>query len=76
MYTIIENQVRPDGIINSTKETRASFATAMSFYYERASKMSVTDLYTKVYLLVLDEHLNPVLPTLEIDTLYKAEVEE
>lgn len=74
MYTIIENQIRPDGIINNIKETRNSFATAMSFYYERASKMSVTELYTKVYLIVLDEHLNPVLPTLEIDTLFKEEV--
>lgn len=73
MYTIIENQVRPDGIINNIKENRSSFATAMSFYYDRASKMSVTDLYTKVYLLVLDDQLNPVLPTLEIDTLYKAD---
>lgn len=72
MYTIIENQVRPDGIINSIKETRNSFATAMSFFYERASKMSVTELYTKVYIIVMDEALNEI-ERKELDTLYKAE---
>lgn len=72
MYTIIENQVRPDGIINSIKETRNSFATAMSFFYDRASKMSVTELYTKVYIIVMDEALNEIERKV-IDTLYKAD---
>ena len=72
MFTIIENQVRPDGIINQTKETRASFAAGLSYFFDRASKMCMTELYTKVYIVMLDEHLN-VVEHRDIDTLYHAE---
>lgn len=72
MYTILENQIRPDGVVNSIKETRNTFATAISFFYERCSKMSVTELYKKIYITVMDEALN-VIDHKEIDTLYKAD---
>ena len=72
MYTIVENQVRPDGVINQTKETRSTFATGISFFFERCSKMSVTELYTKVYIVLLDDNLN-VVEHRDIETLYSAE---
>lgn len=74
MYYIIENQHRPDGQINNTVTARQTFASALSLYHERISKMVVTDLYTKVSVMLTDEDLN-VIEHKVIDTLYQAEGE-
>lgn len=60
MYYIIEHQVRPDGVVNVSETGKSSIATALSYYYERCSKMVVTDLYTSVHVMLVDEKLNVV----------------
>ena len=72
MFTIIENQVRPDGIINQTKETRSTFAAGLSYFYDRCSKMVMTELYTAVHIVLLDDALN-VIEHKDIETLYHVE---
>lgn len=57
MYTIVENQHRADGVINQVVTNRASFASALSYYHDRYSKMAMTELYVKVDLILLDENL-------------------
>lgn len=69
MYFIIENQTRPDGVVNTSTTSRATFASALSYYHERFSKMIVTDLYTRVALLLTDADLNPIQHD-PIDTQY------
>ena len=59
-YYIIEHQTRPDGVVNTSETGRSSFAAGLSFFHERCSKMSVTELYTKVSILMVDEALNEV----------------
>lgn len=60
IYYIIETQARPDGIINISTTQRSTFATALSFYHDRCSQMSVTKLYTKVSIRLVDENLDDV----------------
>lgn len=72
MYFIIENQTRPDGVINTTTTAKQSFASALSYYHERYSKMVMTELYPSVSLLLVDANLE-VIQHDTIETLYKAE---
>lgn len=69
-YYIIENQHRPDGQINNTVTTRQTFASALSYYHERISKMVMTDLYTQVAVMLVDENLN-VINHEVVETLYQ-----
>lgn len=66
-YMIIKQENRPDGITNRTTESRNSFATAMSLYYDWASKASATELFTSVALTVIDNEAmiieNRLIPT-------------
>lgn len=66
-YYIIKQENRPDGITNRTAEVRQSFATAMSLFYNYASKASATELFTSVVLTVIDNNgqiiENKVIPT-------------
>lgn len=73
-YYIIENQHRPDGQINNSTTVRNNFATALSYYHERYSKMVVTNLYTKVSLLLVDENLKQIQHDV-VNTLYVTPVE-
>lgn len=60
MYYIIENQTLPNGNVNTSTTARAAFASALSLYHERYSKMVMTELYTSVSLLLCDADLNVV----------------
>lgn len=71
MFYIIENQHRPDGIINNQCSARATRASALSYYHDRYSKMAVTELYTSVSLLLVDENLNVIQHDI-VETLYQA----
>ncbi len=68
-YTIIENQHRADGEINTVIEHRQTLASAQSYYYERKSKMVMTELYPSVHIILLDSNLVP-LEHADIDTQY------
>jgi len=72
MYFIIENQVRPDGVVNTTTTSRTSFAMALSLYHERYSKMCVNESFVKVGMLLCDETLEVIQHDV-VETLYKAE---
>lgn len=74
-YYIIETQIRPDGQINITTTSRQSIASALSFYYERLSKMRVTTLYTSVSVMLCDQNLN-VIEHKTLETEYVEPVEE
>ena len=72
MYYIIENQTRPDGIVNTQTTSRSTFATALSFYHERFSKMCLSTDFTSVGLLLCDADLNVVQHDV-VETQYKAD---
>lgn len=58
MYFIIENHTRSDDSITTETVSRQSFASALSYYHERFSKMCVTELYKSVSILLTDKDLN------------------
>lgn len=70
MYYIIENQRNAEGTINTSTIARSSFASALSYYHERYSKMVVTELFVSVSLLLCDADLN-VIEHATIETQYK-----
>ena len=59
-HYVIENQIRADGTVNNTVTARSSFASGLSLYYDRCSKMVVTELYPKVAVMLTDEELNVI----------------
>lgn len=59
-YYVIENQIRADGVINNSMTARQSFASGLSLFYDRCSKMVVTELYPKVAISLVDEELNEI----------------
>ena len=59
-HYVIENQIRADGAINNTVTARSSFASGLSLYYDRCSKMVMTELYPKVAVMLTDEELNVI----------------
>lgn len=69
MYYVIENQIRADGQINNSMTARQSFASGLSLYYDRCSKMVMTELYPKVAVMLVDEELN-VIEQKVIETQY------
>lgn len=75
MFTIIENQHRADGVINQIVTNRQTFASALSFYHERFSKMCMTELYPSVDLVLLDETLSVIQHDI-VPTLWVAPAEE
>ena len=60
MYYIIENQIKADETVNTTTQGRSTLASALSYYYERCSKMVVTELYPKVAIMLCDAELNVI----------------
>jgi len=60
MYYIIEHQKRTDGEINVSEVSRQSFASALSYYHERYSKMVVNTEFKSVSIMLVDENLNVV----------------
>lgn len=75
MYYIIEHQIKPNGEVNVSEVARSSFSSALSFYYERCSKMVVTDLFTSVHIMLTDEKLN-VIKKDDLQTAYVAPEQE
>ena len=59
-HYVTENQIRADGTVNNTVTARSSFASGLSLYYDRCSKMVVTELYPKVAVMLTDEELNVI----------------
>lgn len=72
MYYIFEAQHRDDGIINMLDViTRSNLQMAKSYYHDRYSKMSATNLYPSVSLLLTDENLRKIEWEGNIETMYK-----
>ena len=56
-YYIYEIQNRADGIDNMiTPVQRQSLATALSYFYDRCSKMAGTELYPTVTIMLIDSN--------------------
>lgn len=69
-FFIIELQHRPEGIINQVTTAKNTRASALSYYYERKSRMLMTTLYTKVAVMVTDSNLT-VIEQDVLETLYQ-----
>jgi len=70
-YYVIEIQNRADGNNNQTTTMRQTLRTALSYFYERCSKMVVTKLYPGVTLLLVDEQ-GTIYENKHLDTDYTA----
>lgn len=75
-YHIIEIQNRADGINNvQAIESRNSLAAGLSYYYDRCSKMSATELYPTVTLMLMDSN-GTVYENKHLTTAYQSEPAE
>lgn len=75
-YHIVEIQNRPDGINNVQNiESRNSLAAGLSYYYDRCSKMSATELYPTVTLMLMDSN-GTVYENKHLTTAYQSEPAE
>ena len=72
MYYSIEHQIRPGGEVNTSEVGRSSFSSALSYYYERCSKMVVTDQFKSVHIMLVDEGLS-VIKKDDLTTAYVAD---
>lgn len=61
-YFVIENQIRADGIVNTSTTARSSFASGLSLWHDRCSKACLTELYPSVAVMLVDENLNVLRP--------------
>lgn len=59
-YFIIEHQTKTDGVINVSEVSRRTFASALSYYHERYSKMVVNTEFVSVSIMLVDENLNVI----------------
>ena len=57
MYYIIEHDIRPDGIVNTSETGRSTFASALSYYYDRQSKLVVDTNFVSAHLMLVEENL-------------------
>ena len=61
MFYIYENQKRADGVVNvQPTVSRETIESAMSYFYERCSKMVATDLFVRVAIMITDEDLRVI----------------
>lgn len=74
MYYIIEHDIRPDGVVNTSEVGRSDFAIAQSYYYDRYSKMLVTTQFASVHLMLTDEKLTVIMQS-DIPTKYESSEE-
>lgn len=70
-YYIIELQNRDDGQVNSTLTARGTLSNALSYYYDRMSKMVATELYPSVCLCLIDSEGSTIMPNRKIDTCWQ-----
>ena len=74
-YFIIEIQNRADGVDNVQQiVSRQSLATGLSYFYDRCSKMSATELYPTVTLMLIDSE-GHVIENKHLTTAYVAPTE-
>lgn len=73
-YFIIEHQTRADGVINTSETVRSTFASALSYYHERYSKMVMSTEFPSVSIMLVDADLN-VIQKDTIQTMYQPEEE-
>lgn len=71
-YFITELQTRPDGIVNSTITTRASLATGLAYYYQRAAVAVTTTDFPAVALTLQDQN-GDIVKNECFETQYEAE---
>jgi len=72
-YYIVELQNRADGLTNSTITQRSSLANALSYYYERKSKLIPNTEFVSAVLMLIDNEGNTIEEAELIETQYKAE---
>lgn len=72
-YYIVELQNRADGLTNSTITQRSSLANALSYYYERKSKLIPNTAFVSAVLVLIDNEGNTIEEAELIETQYKAE---
>lgn len=54
-YFVTEYDKKPDGTVSNSNTARASLASALNLYYQRASIAVMTDAFTQVVLTLQDE---------------------
>lgn len=69
-YFVIEHQKRTDGVVNVSETQKAGFASALSYYHERYSKMVMNTEFVSVSIMLVDENLE-VIEKDTIETQYK-----
>lgn len=57
MYYILEHDILPNGNVNVSEVGRSTFALALSYYYDRMSKMVVNEQFKSVHLMLVEENL-------------------
>lgn len=72
MYYVIEHDICPDGVVNTSETGRSTFSGALSFYFDRASKLVVSEAFTSAHIILVDELLN-VVKSDHLETQYNAE---
>ena len=70
MYYIIEHDIRPDGIVNTSETGRSTFASALSYYYDRQSKLVVDTNFVSAHLMLVEENL-AIVKQDDVETQYK-----
>lgn len=70
MYYIIEHDIRPDGVVNTSETGRSTFASALAHYYDRQSKLVVNEDFISAHLLLVDDSLT-IMKQDNVRTLYK-----
>lgn len=71
MYYVIEHNIRQDGVVNVSETGRSTFAGALSYFFERGSKVAVSENFVSSHLMLVDEKLE-VVRVEHIDGLYVA----
>ena len=71
MYYIIEHDIRPDGIVNTSETVRSTFSTALSYYYDRMSKLVVNTDFVSAHLMLVEDNLD-LIKRDNVETAYQA----
>lgn len=75
MYYILEHDILPEGQVNVSEVGRSTFALALSYYYDRMSKMVVNEQFKSVHLMLVEENLR-IRKQDDVQTQYQPVVEE
>lgn len=72
MVYVIEFDKRPDGIVNTSITARSTFASGLSLYYDRYSKLCLNVDFVSASIMMVDEDLN-VKEQATVQTQYQEE---